>query len=726
MMDVQQLFKNLKKEAECPLCLETVKNPKTLPCLHSFCLECLDKLANFARRQLQTTIKCPVCQTSFSIPDTGTFADLPSSFHLNRLVDVLALEDGTVQAQSCNNCDENNPATSYCFVCQSFLCASCFQSHQRFKTTRGHRNVLIDKLQAQDVHELIHRPVMCSQRYHEDQPLEFYCEDCKVLICLKCSIVSHNRHRVTDTEKSVQEQKMQMAEAVAKVKAKIILYQTEIKKQTDLQNKNIADIMNAEKKMIDSLDEWMRDLRQHKKKMKEKFRDIYEAEQRQHAARVENLELITTQLKSCVDRGQSILERNISAEILNANPAILERCDELLIEREPDVYKSPYYNYVVEKSLNMFGRVVVTRSDPSMCLAEGHDSEAGKESKFVVVTRDSERLQCYQQDDQIKVDIFTPEGHHLKTKLKDSNDGKYTVTYTPKCAGPHRFEILVNGQPLTGSPFLVEIRQHQHQYALKFGSRGKGPGEFDSISDIAVSDKTGTIAVADAGNKRIQLFSCDTNIKFQTQIRLDGAPCSVAFTDCGDLLTLIPLKNRKLRLFSEEGQLIKHIDDKHLEKPQYLSITSNGCLIITEEKSKEVKVLSFDGSCLLLSFTAPGCDNCPKYALSHKNKFYVSYPSAHCIKVFNKRGVYLHDIGSEGSNDGHFVVPVGLAIDKYNQLMVCDVNNQRLQLFTLSGKFLRKLEGEYFDNSKPSCAVTNSIDNLFVADVWRGCITVFY
>ena len=60
---------------------------------------------------------------------------------------------------------------------------------------------------------------------------------------------------------------------MAKVKAKIILYETEIKKQTDLQNKNIADIMNTEKKMIDTLDEWMRDLRQHKKKTKEKFRE---------------------------------------------------------------------------------------------------------------------------------------------------------------------------------------------------------------------------------------------------------------------------------------------------------------------------------------------------------------------------------------------------------------------------------------------------------------------
>ena len=102
-MDVQQLFKSLRKEAECPLCLETVKDPKTLPCLHSFCLVCLDKHANYARRQLQTAIKCPVCQASFQIPQEDTFGGLPASFHLNRLVDLLALADGGTQVQSPNN-----------------------------------------------------------------------------------------------------------------------------------------------------------------------------------------------------------------------------------------------------------------------------------------------------------------------------------------------------------------------------------------------------------------------------------------------------------------------------------------------------------------------------------------------------------------------------------------------------------------------------------------------
>ncbi|XP_067027954.1 E3 ubiquitin-protein ligase TRIM71-like isoform X2 [Acropora muricata] len=497
-MDVRQLFKILKKEAECPLCLDTVKNPKTLPCLHSFCLECLDELANFARRQLKTKIKCPVCQTSFPIPDTNTFANLPSSFHLNRLVDVLALHDSSVKVQKCNSCDEKNPATSYCFVCQSFMCATCFLYHQRFKATRGHRTALIDKLQAQDVQELIERPVLCSQQYHEDQALEFYCEDCKVLICLKCSIVSHNRHLVTDTRKAALEQKMQMTEALAKLKAEILLHENEIKKQTELKDKNVTDIMNAEKKMTDSVEEWIRDLREHEKKMKQKFREIYEAEQKQHETRLQNLELITTQLKSCVERGQGVLKRNISAEILETNHTILQRCEELMNARKSDRYKSPYLNYLVKKRFDTFDQILVTMTDSSMCLAEFDESEIGKESNVVVVTRDSERLQCYQPDDEIKVGILTAEGDHLKTELKDSKDGKYTVTYTPQCVGQHSAEIEVNGHPLTGSPFLLPIQQHDYQLLFKFGSTGKREGEFCCINDIAVNDRTGTIAVADA------------------------------------------------------------------------------------------------------------------------------------------------------------------------------------------------------------------------------------
>ena len=722
-MDVQQLFKSLKKEAECPMCLETVKNPKTLPCVHSFCLECLDKLANFARRQLQATIKCPVCQTSFPIPETDTFTNLPSSFHLNRLVDVLALESGSLQAQKCNNCDENNPATIYCFVCQSFMCATCFQSHQRIKITRGHRNVLIDKLQPQDVQELIQRPIMCSEKYHEDQALEFYCEDCKVLICLKCSIVSHNRHLVFDTQKAALEQKMQMADVVAQVNAEILEYENKIKKQAELKDKNIADITNAERKMTNTVEELIRDLRAHEKKMKLKFRDIYEAEQKQHATRLENLEQVTTQLKSLAERAQGILERNISTEILQTNPAILGRGDDLLRGKKPDVYKSPNFNYLFDKKFVLLDEILISKTDPSMCLTEDHDSEVGKESTFVFVTRDSEGLQCYQQDDQIKVHISTPEGDQLNPELRDSKDGKYTVTYTPQCVGQHRTEIQVNGHLLTGSPFVMQV-QHYYQLGFQFGSRGEGPGEFYWIFDIAVSHKSGKIAVADVGNKRIQLFSSDG--KFQCELELESEPTSVVFTDCGDLLTLSFAGKNKLNLFNEKGQFIKCMKGECLTKPKHLSVARDGRLVVTEEADDAIKVLSPDGNKLLLSFISPDCAEYPECAVYHQNKFFVSYPEAHCIKVFDKAGVYLHDIGCKGSNDGQFCYPVGFVVDKYNQLIVCDVDNQRLQLFTISGTFLSNLKLESLNICNPRYPAINNDNILCVADSWEGLISVFH
>ena len=54
---------------------------------------------------------------------------------------------------------------------------------------------------------------------------------------------------MTETKKAAQEQEMQMADAVAKVKAVIVRYENEIKKQIDLKKKNEIEIMKEEKKM---------------------------------------------------------------------------------------------------------------------------------------------------------------------------------------------------------------------------------------------------------------------------------------------------------------------------------------------------------------------------------------------------------------------------------------------------------------------------------------------
>ena len=722
-MDVQQLFKSLRKEAECPLCLETVKDPKTLPCLHSFCLVCLDKHANYARRQLQTTIKCPVCQASFQIPEEDTFGGLPASFHLNRLVDLLALTDGGTESQQCGSCEENNIATHYCFECQSFLCTTCFKAHQRFKATRGHKNISVDNLQADDVEKLIRRPVMCSEQYHQDQPLEYYCKDCNVCSCIKCSVVSHNHHTMVDMQKAADEQKMQIDEALKKVKAEVVIFENEMKNQTELMNKNKTQISAAREKMNETVDDCIRLLTEHKASMNAKFDEINQAHQKAHATHLENFQLAVAQLKSSLEQGENILERNINAEILQTKPVIIGRCEDLLNAKKPEIYKPPRVHYAVEQKLDISDRVVVSHTDPSSTLVKYWQKkvEEKKKTYFFIVTRDSEERLCYNEDDCIKCDIRTSTGDSFETvdlKIEDNKHGRYIVRYTPPHTGLYEVKIEVNGQPLDGSPWSVQVIPHQYRLEFSFGSNGSGPGQFNGPYDIAVDKKTGTVAVSDYGNKRIQLF--DSDGRYLREIGLRASCSSLDFTKSGHIIAVTPGDVHKISLFSEEGQFVKHIDSEHLKFPFHISTDDYDDITVCDQESNEVIVISSDGTGLVTRIAASEHDQSMMYAIYHEETYcyFVSDSKTDCVKVFDAEGNFLYDIGR-----GRLSYPVGLAIDKCNNLIVCDTGNERLVIFTTEGDYLTETE-QCFHTSH-FVAVSEDGDVL-VTDYEKNCVYLFH
>ena len=180
-------------------------------------------------------------------------------------------------------------------------------------------------------------------------------------------------------------------------------------------------------------------------------------------------------------------------------------------------------------------------------------------ANFIIVTRDSDGTQCYHEDDEVKVNIITPADDQLKTKIKDTKDGKYTVTYTPQCVGQHGLEIQVNGQPLTGSRWVVQVIPHQYQFVFQFGSKGKEQGQFDMPCGIAVNDKSRTLAIADVNNKRVQMFGFDGS--FLREIALKAETCSVVFTESGDLLCNVDMRDTILLSYTEGGQFIRYISD---------------------------------------------------------------------------------------------------------------------------------------------------------------------
>ena len=76
----------LKKHLECPLCMDRFKEPKMLKCSHSYCLKCLQQIAE--SKPTSTKLTCPVCRAETSLIGKGV-ADLPTDFKITSLLDEI-------------------------------------------------------------------------------------------------------------------------------------------------------------------------------------------------------------------------------------------------------------------------------------------------------------------------------------------------------------------------------------------------------------------------------------------------------------------------------------------------------------------------------------------------------------------------------------------------------------------------------------------------------------
>ena len=70
--------------------------------------------------------------------------------------------------------------------------------------------------------------------------------------------------------------------------------------------------------------------------------------------------------------------------------------------------------------------------------------------------------------------------------------------------------------------------------------------------------------------------------------------------------------------------------------------------------------------------------------------FLVSDCNNNCVKVFDQSGTFLYKFGKKGNQDGQFGGPHGMLVDSNNNLLVCDSNNNRVQQFSIDGRFRGK------------------------------------
>lgn len=205
----------------CPLCNSHYKEPKLLPCLHTFCHQCLlDKVRTNCNGDSQkengevsdklheVSFKCPVCKRDTTFEMSSDEKKIEKGFSDNHLISSLMEKIDVHNADPvCEPCSKVSQgqghraakAEVWCQNCKVSFCDACIKAHNVITACRDHVVLSLRDIQSNPLQSLKNtkREIPCSE--HKDKLLEFYCLDCRLAICSMCVAVHHRKCEMVET-----------------------------------------------------------------------------------------------------------------------------------------------------------------------------------------------------------------------------------------------------------------------------------------------------------------------------------------------------------------------------------------------------------------------------------------------------------------------------------------------------------------------------------------------
>lgn len=244
----------------------------------------------------------------------------------------------------------------------------------------------------------------------------------------------------------------------------------------------------------------------------------------------------------------------------------------------------------------------------------------------------------------------------------------------------------------------------------------------DSANNIYVAD--GSINWRKFNNAGTLLFSGDS-FQYVYGITIDAGR--------GLIYTSSALGNNDIQKFRvSDGALLGRFGQGSVNQPRGIATDSSGNLYVVEAGANRVRKFApsptFHQSFVLPTVLAQwgsqgsgdGQFNTPwGIAVDASGNVYVTDHSNHRVQKFSSSGVFVSKWGSFGTADGQFNGPTNVAVDSAGRVYVSDSGNNRIQVFSGSGAFVAKFgtagsgDGQF---SSPRGIVVDSAGNIYVAD----------
>ena len=653
------------------------------------------------------SLHCPSCRRSTLLPPTSV-SGLQTAFYLNNLFEVRDTLEKVKEPQKtqCEKCDKR-VATNFCRNCGQFICARCTETHQEWKEFSSHEVITLDQLEG-DVARLVppkKKVMFCSK--HPAKELDLYCETCEELICQHCTVRMHRDHQYDLVTDAFQKHKEVLVTSLQPVEQQLDTV-TKSLQQLDTQCQQITDQREA---LVRNIHKTIRQLQEALEVRKTELIGQLDKTTQQKlktlAAQRDQIELVQTQLSSCLEFVKESLRTGSEGEILAMKKPVVKQVEEITAEFKAEVLVPQERADVrfsastpeLTRTCQQFGKIYSCPAFPERCYATGKGLQVatvGEQTTAILLAIDADGKKCKQPLINTSCELVPDTGGPtVKAAVQKKEKNKYTISYQPTHRGRYQLHIKVEGMPIRGSPFtVIAVKNLSTPIRTIDGLNGPWGVAVNQRGEIIVAENCGgCISIFSPSGEKIRTFGSKGSAQGQFKY-----PCGVAVDGDGNIL-VVDRGNHRIQKFTADGKFLTAVGqrgNKYLEFSQLTGITinhRNRKVYFCDQSNNRIQILNADltfSSSFGSRGSGDGQFNEPwNVALDSTGNVYVANCGGDCIQVFTAEGKFMRRFGKKGSGDGELNSPFSVSIDSDNIVYVTEQINHCVSMFTSEGQFLR-------------------------------------
>ena len=332
----------LEEDLECTVCLEILKDPRTLPCCHSFCKDCLEGVVQTCRDtaprgQPIRKIPCPNCRATFPLDPDKHVADMPRNHFICNLVKVTAVLDRGIGVPCSFDCNQSY-SVARCVTCEKFLCRECLTGHNNFRGNNGHSVLTMEELSKPENRKRIKDKMYCNE--HSDMILKVYCETCNQLICRDCMDFKHIKQgHSCFLVKDVANKYKELLTSSNKTMEDILTQSNASVKQLSLTAQQLdRDAENIKNQIVQRKDAVLKNVTRILEKKTEtllnKVNEIHKDKRANVDKLTEETNHFAENVKSSVQLSKKLVDQGTEEEIISSQKMMLDNANNLLAKRK--------------------------------------------------------------------------------------------------------------------------------------------------------------------------------------------------------------------------------------------------------------------------------------------------------------------------------------------------------------------------------------------------------